>query len=149
MPQGIAAGEPTSTSVVIWSRTDRPAVMHVEVTAHGVALRRSVSVGPQRDFTGKVVFTGLAPNTPYEYAVWFLEAQSWPDTSVPGAERGRFRTAPREHAAAPLRFVLGGDVGGQNVCRDVAVGYPIFDQLAQRSYDFFVALGDMVYADGR
>lgn len=149
MPQGVAAGEPTATSIVVWSRTDRAAVMHVVVTAEGSALRRAVAVGPARDFTGRILFDGLQPNTRYEYVVWFAEAEAWPDAAVPGAEQGRFRTAPLADTAAPLRFVVGGDVGGQNVCRDSRVGYPIFDTLARRSYDFFVALGDMVYADGR
>jgi alkaline phosphatase D len=61
---------------------------------------------------------------------------------------GRFRTAPSPSEAAAVRFVFGGDVGGQNVCRDAARGYPIFATILDRAPDFFVALGDMVYADG-
>lgn len=46
-----------------------------------------------------------------------------------------------------LRFAFGGDLAGQNVCRDQARGFPIFEQILAHQPDFFVALGDMIYAD--
>ncbi len=46
-----------------------------------------------------------------------------------------------------VRFAFGGDLAGQNVCRDLDQGFPIFHQVLARRPDFFVALGDMIYAD--
>jgi alkaline phosphatase D len=58
-----------------------------------------------------------------------------------------FRTAPDAGTPRAVSFTFGGDVGGQNVCRDAREGYPIFDAVAAAQPDFFVALGDMIYAD--
>lgn len=49
--------------------------------------------------------------------------------------------------AQSLSFAFGGDVAGQNVCRDATLGFPVFRQIQKRRPDFFVALGDMIYAD--
>ena len=60
---------------------------------------------------------------------------------------GSFRTAPEPADATAVRFVFGGDVAGQNVCRDQQVGLPMFRVIDAVDPDFFIALGDMVYAD--
>ena len=44
-------------------------------------------------------------------------------------------------------IVPGGDLAGQNVCRDAAEGFPILDTIRSRRPNVFVGLGDMVYAD--
>jgi len=61
----------------------------------------------------------------------------------------RFRTATAARSAAPVRFAWGGDLGGQNVCRDRASGYAIFDRIAATEPSFFIGLGDMIYATTR
>jgi phosphodiesterase/alkaline phosphatase D-like protein len=80
-------------------------------------------------------------------------ADCWPPTAdcrLPAADCPlSFRTAPPPRAMAPLRFAWGGDLGGQNVCRDRDAGYAIFDRVAEVDAEFFVALGDMIYADDR
>ena len=50
--------------------------------------------------------------------------------------------------AESIRFAWSGDLGGQNVCRDEKLGYPIFKQIENVKPDFFIGLGDMIYADG-
>ena len=50
--------------------------------------------------------------------------------------------------AESIRFAWSGDLGGQNVCRDEKQGYPIFKQIENVKPDFFIGLGDMIYADG-
>src|SRR6185369_13311822 len=98
-----------------------------------------VPVASERDLTQRVAVDGLQPGAEHAYRV---RCGAGPTVS------GRFRTAPSPSEAAAVRFVFGGDVGGQNVCRDAARGYPIFATILDRAPDFFVALGDMVYADG-
>lgn len=56
-------------------------------------------------------------------------------------------TSLRAPDADTIRFAFGGDLAGQNVCRDAELGFPIFRQILARRPDFFVALGDMIYAD--
>lgn len=55
-------------------------------------------------------------------------------------------------AATPdggVTLQFSGDLGGQNACRDARRGYPIFNAILARPADAFIALGDMIYADGR
>lgn len=56
-------------------------------------------------------------------------------------------TSPVEQETSGLRFAFGGDLAGQNVCRDLALGFPIFGHIKKKQPDFFIALGDMIYAD--
>ncbi|MEL6180418.1 MAG: alkaline phosphatase D family protein, partial [Myxococcota bacterium] len=64
-----------------------------------------------------------------------------------GASAGRFMTAPDRGIMSPLVFAWGGDLAGQNVCRDAREGFPVFKALVEEPLDFFIALGDMIYAD--
>jgi alkaline phosphatase D len=138
LTHGTAVGEVASNSAVIWARCASAATLHVRLD--GDAGEQSVAVGGETDFTGKLGFDALQPATAYAY-------RAWCGGDVETGERGSFRTAPDPHAAAAVRFAWGGDVGGQNVCRDSQRGYPIFAELAARSLDFFIGLGDMIYAD--
>lgn len=136
LTHGVAVGETTDTRAVVWARCEAPAVL--EVTVDGQAPRRA-DVDAKHDLTQRIVLDGLAPGSEHAYRV---RCGNGPAVS------GSFRTAPRPSDAAAVRFAFGGDVGGQNVCRDAARGYPVFAIMAERAPDFFVALGDMVYADG-
>ena len=60
---------------------------------------------------------------------------------------GSFRTAPAADDPAAVRLAFGGDVAGQNVCRDAQEGFPIMDTIRAWQPDVFVGLGDMIYAD--
>jgi alkaline phosphatase D len=46
-----------------------------------------------------------------------------------------------------VRLAFGGDLAGQNVCRDANEGFPILDTIRAWHPDVFVGLGDMIYAD--
>src|ERR1043166_7630539 len=85
------------------------------------------------------------PGTTYRYRAWFsLRGHG----SSPGpVTKGSFGTAPRDREAAPLRLAFGGDLNGQNVCRDAAEGMPIMETVRARHPDVFVGLGDIIYAD--
>jgi alkaline phosphatase D len=141
---GTIVGEVTATSAVLWARCDRAATLYAQLD--GSDAPRGVPVAAPSDFAGKIVLAPLAPATTYAYQAWCGEG---PDDGAGVAEavRGRFRTAPTADAPAPVRFAWSGDVGGQNVCRDRTRGYPIFAQLDGRGLDFFIGLGDMIYAD--
>ena len=102
---------------------------------------RVVSVALTRNagLTGKVALTGLSPATGYTYRLRH------------GGERieGSFVTAPaRDHARA-VTFLWSGDLGGGRQCRHIHDGYPIFRPMAQRKPDFFLFVGDTIYADIR
>ncbi len=145
---GIAAGEVTPTSAVIWSRCDRAGDLHAAFAAApgGREVTASARAAAENDFTAKLVVDGLEPNTTYAYRVWCVTGTG--DAAVEGAPViGTVKTAPPPDSAQAVQFVWGGDVGGQNACRDVAEGYPIFRTIADQHPDFFIGLGDMVYVD--
>jgi alkaline phosphatase D len=133
---GVAVGETSDTRDVLWARCEAPAMLEVSVDDR---TPERVPVVADHDLTRRVAVGGLEPGSEHTYRA---RCGAGPAVS------GRFRTAPGPSEAAPVRFAFGGDVGGQNVCRDVVRGYPLFATILDRAPDFFVALGDMVYADG-
>lgn len=142
---GVAAGDVTGDSAVIWSRGSNEGHMHVRI--HGPKRGKqvyTVAIGGEDDFTGKVLIDGLKPNREYTYRVWF----SAEDNSAYNRLSGRFHTAPDSSKPMPVTFAWGGDVAGQNVCRDAEEGFPIFNAVNALNPDFFIGLGDMIYADG-
>ena len=48
---------------------------------------------------------------------------------------------------APVTFLRSDDLGGQGFCRRVDTGYRIFDTMARLRPEFFLFLGDTIYAD--
>ncbi len=167
LTHGVAAGDVTATSVVLWARADAAAEITFEISAgradasqHGAAPRRLRARGTiANDFIAQVTVDGLVPGTTYHYRAYCGDES--PDTTaapeggkedVPpeGGKRsntGSFTTAPAAAASAPVRFIVGGDVGGQGFCRHVEQGYRIFSAMAELAPDFFIANGDMIYAD--
>ncbi len=143
---GVAAGDVTATSAVIWARSSAAAEMTVEIaTDAGFAdpRRFTAAAGEDTDFTAQVTARDLEPATIHHYRVSFANS-----AGTSAAETGRFTTAPAAETAAPVRFIVGGDVGGQAYCRHAEKGYAIFRPMAELAPDFFVANGDMIYADG-
>ncbi|MGI0045477.1 MAG: hypothetical protein ACRD47_17395, partial [Nitrososphaeraceae archaeon] len=64
-------------------------------------------------------------------------------------EIGTFKTAPNFNDSRPISFIWGGDLGGQSYCRNAdSRGYSIFRSMQSLNSDFFIANGDMIYADG-
>lgn len=145
---GVAIGEVGAGRVVIWSRTDRPARMHLLVeridqpTPVRVA-ETALEVGAQTDFTGRVALDRLRPATSHRAVVRFTDAEG--RTGPP--ELALFRTAPDANAPAPVRLAWGGDLGGQGACRDAQEGFPILGHVLTARPDLFVGLGDMISAD--
>jgi alkaline phosphatase D len=130
---GVVAGDVTAHSAVLWARTDREGTLKVHLSGgkhHGDA---RLEFHAADDYTGQVVLDGLRPDTKYRYRV--------------GRVEGSFRTAPASHDREAVRLIFGGDVAGQNVCRDAAEGFPIMNTIRSQRPDVFVGLGDMIYAD--
>jgi alkaline phosphatase D len=60
---------------------------------------------------------------------------------------GEFVTAPGPTVALPVRFVWSSGLGSSGYCRKPGAGYPIFGALARVPADFFLFVGDTIYAD--
>lgn len=147
--QGVAAGEVNDHSAVIWSRSEHASVMHIDLFQHDLLVQQhSTFVSPEQDFIGKVLIEDLVANSEYVYQIWFDSTLKSPAHSASIKMRGTFKTAPEQKSNSAIRFVWTGDFAGQNVCRDAQQGFPILTRLVDEKADFFIGLGDMVYADG-
>ncbi|GGO54242.1 alkaline phosphatase [Streptomyces daqingensis] len=147
---GVQAGDVTSSSGLIWVRSDRRARMVVETSATESFrnARRWIGpvVGPDTDYTGMTPVHGLPAGEQVHYRVMLADADDPRRTGEP--VRGTFRTAPdkRRHK---VRFLWSGDLAGQGwgINPDRG-GYPIFEEMRRLDPDFFLNSGDSIYADG-
>lgn len=141
----VTVGEVTDTAAVVWVRgvTWGEVTVRYAPAAHATAdgaragARGDIRVAPGRHLTGKLVLQPLEPATRYQYVI----AQGADEVA------GEFVTAPAPTSAAPVRFAWSGDLGGRGHCRKPGDGYAIFRALAQVPTDFFVFVGDTIYAD--
>lgn len=145
--QGVAAGEVTSHSALIWMRTDQAATVQLEWQENNQSNRSTVvDTVKTKDYTATVLLDELKPETTYRYRVMGQGGRT--DRASESAE-GRFVTAPPENKHAPVTFVWSGDLGGQQHCRRAPSGYAIFDQILRQHPSFMIFLGDTIYGDDR
>ncbi len=162
LPQGVAIGDVSLDRAWLWLRTDGPAVVQVEwapltvweqvaTTASdvaSVARTARLKTAAETDYSMTIQLDRLRPATSYRYHVLIGSAESG---SVPVqlklAARGEFTSLPDRKTSAAVSFAWSGDLGGQGRCRQGASGYPIFDLIRRHRPDFFLFLGDTIYAD--
>jgi len=158
LPQGIAVGDVTSQSALLWLRTEGLQAVQIEwasvaawdlmskmATIRSPAPRTAVFVtSADRDYTLTISLDGLSSATRYRYHVLVGQAQGEP---LILAAHGEFTTLPDAENSAPVIFAWSGDLGGRGRCRRGAAGYPIFDVMRAQQLDFFLFLGDTMYAD--
>jgi alkaline phosphatase D len=102
----------------------------------------------EMDYTLTVPLEGLSPATYYRYHVTIgYGDQSKRESPGKIAAKGNFLTLPDDNTSAAVTFAWSGDLGGQGRCRQGVRGYPIFDVIYQQEIDFFLFLGDTIYAD--
>lgn len=163
LPEGLAVGDVTSRSAVLWLRTDGPKAVQVlwaplddwERMGAMASVRPVVSqtprqvTSPDTDFTLSVPLEPLTPATRYRYRV-LVDSVDHASEPMPGslAATGEVTTLPDPAQSVPLTFAWSGDLGGQERCRQGQAGYPIFDVIGAQRPDFFIFLGDTIYADG-
>jgi alkaline phosphatase D len=141
-----AAGEVTASTAVVWGRCDSAATLRIGYAAASERETEIVErVSADHDFTGRVPLARLRPDTTYRYSVRCGGEGEGGATA--GGRSGELRTAPAPDQPRAVRFAWSGDLGGQNTCRDARTGYAIFDLLGAQRPAFFIALGDMIYAD--
>ncbi len=137
LPNGVAAGDVTQESVVLWARAATPGTITFTVGMPGDSQAISLSETITRTVNESllpvtVTVAGLSPATTYHY-----------QAAVANSERaaGIFRTPAADGEHHGLRFAASGDVRG-----DLAP-YPSIANAPSRDLDFFVNVGDTVYAD--
>jgi alkaline phosphatase D len=141
---GVASGDPTQTSVILWTRvtTDAPGAVPVSWTVardpefEQVVKRGTTSTGPERDYTVKVDADGLEAGQLYYF--YFLVGR----TPSPG---GATRTLPANGTADYRMAVVS--------CSNWPFGYfHAYREIAKRGaaggIDAVIHLGDYIYEYG-
>lgn len=145
---GVSSGDVSTDRAVIWSRSDRPARMLVELATdesfHRPRRLLGPETGPQRDFTAKLEVRGLEPGRVWWYRVRFQDLDDARILSEP--QTGRFKTAPADRQ--DVRFLWSADTAGQGFGIDPARGgMTMYRTMAALEPDFLVHCGDNIYAD--
>jgi len=133
-PNGVASGDVTYDSAILWARSTDNAPIQFEwsATEDFAAIIGSLDVTIVDSMVpAKAEIAGLEPGTAYYYRA----------VSANGASAtGRFVT-PHQSDRRGLRFGVSGDWRG-----DLAP-YPSVANVPSRDLDLFIALGDTIYAD--
>lgn len=135
LPNQVASGDTTRTSTVLWARSNNrgPVFFFVSTDLNFTSIVRVLHAEvTQPSVPVKVEVQGLEPGTQYFYLVT--------DSGL-RLSTGRFATAARRNTFAGLRFGVSGDWRGE------LAPYPSIANADERGLDFFVSLGDTIYAD--
>ncbi len=137
LPNGVASGDVSQNSVVLWSRSDTPGDVRFEYTTDPTfatllgSVERKIS---DPAIPVKVQLSDLNAATIYHYRA----------TSADGASAtGTFSTPAPLGTRNGLRFGVSGDWRGE------LAPYPAIKNAPNRNLDFFVELGDTIFADSQ
>ena len=102
---GVASGDVTYKSAMIWSRINNQSIMHTKYDNNSEFTHSNSTVkwvDNKTDLAGEIKVYNLRPNTKYFYKVWFSSSNNGVNSS---AVLGSFRTAPatiaRHHRVEP------------------------------------------------
>ena len=142
---GVASGDVTSESAVLWSQTDKDSLLNVQVSKHPnfkkLDFEDSVHATVDSDFTAKSLAEGLKPNTLYYYRFTAGSTTS---------EIGTFKTSPLEDKKADAHFTWSGDTDVSKINGNRYFGdWLSLNAIRSENPDFFIYLGDTVYSDKR
>jgi alkaline phosphatase D len=140
---GVASGDVTATSAVLWTRAEGVDGVTAEISADASfsnARSLPATTSAARDFTVKVKADGLTPGTRYAYRFRAGDAVS---------PAGSFVTAPAAGTSAPLHFVFSGDSDGSRKADGTPPynNFEVLDAAAKEQPAFFLYFGDTIYAD--
>jgi alkaline phosphatase D len=142
---GVASGDVTSESAVLWGQTDKDSLLNVQVSKHPnfkkLDFEGSVHATVDSDFTAKSLAEGLKPNTLYYYRFTAGSTTS---------EIGTFKTSPLEGKKADVHFTWSGDTDVSKINGNRYFGdWLSLNAISFENPDFFIYLGDTIYSDKR
>jgi len=134
---GTVAGDVTPDGAVVWLRAEPGSSVSLQYgkdpALAASASTPAIQVASENDYTAKIMLGGLEPASVYYYRA-----------AVAGRKPGpivRFVTAPAPDDAAIVKFCFGGDT------RESYKPFAIMDAIRAMRPNFFVHLGDTIYAD--
>jgi 3-phytase/alkaline phosphatase D len=158
---GVAAGDATSTDVILWTRTQDSAAVPNQTTgyvpgisvnltalvstdpAFGSGLSYNGTTDPNLDYTIHLDATGLQSGTNYYYEFMTPDGSSI-------SQEGTFKTAPASTAQVAVHSGFTGDADGLLRPYDATsnVTAPGVTSFANQNFNYFVWLGDTIYETG-
>lgn len=140
LPNGVAAGDVTQTSAVLWTRAASAGSVtfaYRSDLSSAAIVTSTLVVDPLQPVV--VRLSGLTPGTRYVYTATVNAATA--GTAASTSVSGRFRTLAMDGEHRGLRFGVGGDWRGN------LAPFPAVANAPSRDLDFFLALGDTIAAD--
>jgi alkaline phosphatase D len=139
---GVASGEVRPFTAVLWTRVDQETSLTVEGSTdpsfHRLSFRHTVHASAAADFTAQATVL-VFPQQTYYYRWRYNDVLS---------DVGTFTTPPLPGTARDVRFVFSGDSDGTKVHGVPAFNnFEVLDAVRAEHPDFFVYLGDTIYAD--
>ncbi|HET9807615.1 MAG TPA: alkaline phosphatase D family protein [Nitrososphaeraceae archaeon] len=152
---GVASGNVTSDSAVLWTRINQDGVVEVEVsnspTFKKIVFSQSVPAIKENDFTVKVMATGLQENHKYYYR-WIFdnvisETGTFITSTISSDKKIHFAWSgdsdPSKNSTGHLIF------GDWKVLDAARLESPTQQLQSKTGLDFFIYLGDTIYSDFR
>jgi alkaline phosphatase D len=134
---GYTAGDVTANGAVIWLRAAPDSTVSIQYgrdeSLSQFITTRSFKVREGSDSTALISLDGLEPKSTYYYRAVVEGRRAGPI--------GRFVTAPRSEDPAKVSFCFSGD------SRESYKPFTIMDAVRAQRPDFFLHLGDTIYAD--
>jgi alkaline phosphatase D len=134
---GHVTGDVTQDSAIVWLHAQSGNLVSLQYGKDPAlgefTASDSMPVDPDADHTAHIKLEELEPATTYYYRA-----------TVAGKKPGpiaRFRTAPRSEDSAVVKFCFSGDT------RQTYQPFTIMDAIHANGPDFFIHLGDTIYAD--
>jgi alkaline phosphatase D len=144
---GVAAGEVTDESAVVWAHSSRSGSGLVELTTarkfggNGSLSVKRVKATKSNDNTVQAKLVDLSPDTTYYYRFAIGRGVS---------DIGSFRTAPAPNKAKTIEFAWSGDTDAQNLpgqTKPFWNNFEVYGRMAREKNAFNVNLGDTIYSD--
>jgi phosphodiesterase/alkaline phosphatase D-like protein len=139
---GVAAGEVTSTSAVLWTRAPRTGevVLTVSTSTSVPVGRFTARAAAARDRTVERVVEGLRPGSAYRY-FW---SQGRSKSAI-----GSFTTAPAPRFATTIRFAITGDADATPAANGQPAynRFEVYQRMRAEENHFNINLGDTIYSD--
>jgi alkaline phosphatase D len=131
---GVACGEPSTSEVVLWTRTAVPSTIVPELLDNGGGVQRdlpAVKTTADADNTVKTVAGDLRAGETVHYRFRGPNGELSPT--------GACKTAPPPDSTAAFSFAFSGDTDWK------WRPYPVMNALNREPIDFFIFLGDTIY----
>lgn len=132
LPNGISSGDTTQTSTVLWARSAIAGDIRFQVYDEDNEVTDETVIVNDIEKPAKFLVNHLEPGEEYEYKV------TGPDGK---ALKGTFKTASGSYESGGLSFGVTGDWRGE------LAPYPAIKNVDGKNLDFFIKLGDTIYAD--